>query len=59
MTTDELRAAMPLTAATVDALREHFPDFKVTYALEGRKRYGKPGPEGVRASDSFRAKRSK
>jgi hypothetical protein len=46
------RQAMPTVTAFVDELRKHFPDAKVTYATEGERSFGRPGPRGVRASDS-------
>ena len=42
------RAAMPITAALVDAFRAEFgPGVCVTYASEGGLTLGEPGPEGV------------
>ena len=47
MTRDELRAAMPIIAATIDVLRKHFPEARVTYASENGLERGKRGDEGV------------
>lgn len=43
----EARAKLPESTAHLDNVRKWAPDAKLTFAQEGRNRFGEPGPEGV------------
>lgn len=47
------REQLPESTAHLDEWRASFgPGCRLTFAQEGRNRFGEPGPEGVQASDS-------
>ncbi len=54
----DARAKLPESTAQLDYWREFFPDAKLTFAQEGRNRYGTPSPDGVIASDSSRPRKT-
>lgn len=41
------RELLPQATERLDYLRQFFPEAKLTYAIEGRNRFGEPSPEGV------------
>lgn len=43
----DARAKLPESTAHLDNVRKWCPEAKLTFAVEGRNRYGEPSPEGV------------